>query len=154
LLLMVAAWAGARSHADGSSYFVQRMVREDLLDRSTTVVDNGRSSPFAYVMALGDRFAPWPVLIAAALALSWRDRPRQPVGGPPARPWLRRRRRREVAFLVWLWIGIPLLLFSPARTQHHWYTQPIYPACAILAAPALLFLIGGAPQRLQTVALM
>ena len=158
LLLIVAVWAAARSQADRSFTFVQRMVSEDLLARSTSVIDKGTSSPFAYATALADRFAPWPFAIAAAAALAWRDRRRRraagAAGGPPPRRWLRRRRGRETRLLLALWIAIPLAMFSLARTQHHWYLDPIYPACAILAAAALLFLVGGAPRQLKAAALV
>jgi hypothetical protein len=131
------------------------MVREDLFARSTSVIDKGTSSPFAYATALADRFAPWPFAVAAAAALAWRDRRRRRAEGEPApHRWLRRRRGREVQLLLWLWIAVPLAMFSLARTQHHWYLDPIYPACAILAAAALLFLVGGAPRQLKAAALV
>jgi hypothetical protein len=43
--------------------------------------------------------------------------------------------------LVWLWALLPLLAFSLARTQHHWYLDPTYPAWSILAAVAILNLM-------------
>jgi hypothetical protein len=152
LLAMVTTWAGARSQVDRSFYFVRRMVREDLFARSTSVIDKGTSSPFSYVASLGDRFAPWPFLIAAAALLVWLDRRRAAAaGGLPHRRWLR---RKGVWPLLALWIAIPLTLFSLARTQHHWYLDPIYPACAMLAAPALLYLAGRVPRRWQAAALV
>jgi 4-amino-4-deoxy-L-arabinose transferase-like glycosyltransferase len=153
LLLVVATWAGARSHADRSFYFVRRMVLEDLFARSTSVIDKGTSSPLSYLAALGDRFAPWPLLIAAAALWVWRERRRELAGGPGRRSWPWPR-RRGVLPLLGLWIGIPLTLFSLARTQHHWYLDPIYPACAMLAAPAILYLAGCVPRRLQAAALV
>jgi hypothetical protein len=151
LLGMVATWVGARSHADRSFYFVRRMVLEDLFARSTSLIDKGTSSPLAYLTGLGDRFAPWPFLILAAAALAWHGLRRAAAGGPRCRPWFR---RQGVLPLLGLWIGIPLTLFSLARTQHHWYLDPIYPACAMLAAPAILSLAGRAPQRFQAAALV
>jgi 4-amino-4-deoxy-L-arabinose transferase-like glycosyltransferase len=160
LLVMVATWVGARSHADRSFYFVRRMVLEDLFARSTSLIDKGTSSPLAYVTGLADRFAPWPFLILAAAALTWQERRRRAAargqdlaGSAPRRhrPWFR---REGVLPLLGLWIGIPLTLFSLARTQHHWYLDPIYPACAMLAAPAILYLAGRAPRRFQGAALI
>lgn len=146
LLLMVAAWAGARYQADGSFYFVRRMVVEDLFARSVSVIDKGTSSPLSYLTALTDRFAPWPLLVVVAALLAWRERRRV--------SWLRRLSRQGVLLLLGLWIAIPLALFSLARTQHHWYLDPIYPACAMLAAPAVLYLAGRARRRWQAAALI
>src|SRR5258708_31547680 len=102
LLAMVATWAGARSPADRSFYFVRRMGVEDLLARSTSVIDKGTSSPLSYLASLGDRFAPWPFLIAAAALLVWLDPPRTVAAGGLPR---RRRLRRQGGWpLLALWI--------------------------------------------------
>ncbi len=155
LLLIVAVWAAARSHADQSFTFVQRMVREDLFARSTSVIDRGTSSPSAYAMALADRFAPWPLAVAAAAALAWWNRRRRDAAvTPQARRWLRSRRGREVEILLWLWIALPLAMFSLARTQHHWYLDPIYPACAIVTAMAVLFLMRSIPRQFKAAGLV
>jgi len=132
--LPVAAWAYARYQADGSAYFLERMVREDLVARSTTIIDKGDYSLFGYVGALFDRFAPWPVLIVLAALLAWRT-----AGFRLAPLW--RRHRHSALPLLFLWTAIPLALFSVSRTQHHWYLDPIYPACAMLAAAAALYLV-------------
>ncbi|MBV8199405.1 MAG: glycosyltransferase family 39 protein, partial [Acidobacteria bacterium] len=72
---IVGSWAAARWRADGSPDFLLRMVREDVVGRSTAIVDNSTSSPFGYVTALFDRFAPWPLLIiAAGGAMLWTGR--------------------------------------------------------------------------------
>jgi hypothetical protein len=44
--------------------------------------------------------------------------------------------------LVAVWALVPLCLFSVARTQHHWYLDPTYPAWAMLAAIGLLKVMG------------
>ncbi len=129
-LAVCGAWALARWHADGSPYFLQRMVGEDLLARSLREIDKGRSYPWSYVESLFDRFAPWPLLILGGLfatgATGW-GRLREVLG----------RRGRRVAPLVALWIAVPLTLFSVARTHHHWYMDPVYPALAVVAAGSL-----------------
>ncbi len=132
--LIVAAWAAARWYADGTPYFLLRMLREDLFLRSTRIIDNTTFSPFGYVTALFDRFAPWPVVIVVAvwLSLTW------PGWRPSA---LARRLRRGVLPLLVLWVAVPLVLFSLCRTQHHWYLDPTYPACAMLAGLAVLTLL-------------
>jgi 4-amino-4-deoxy-L-arabinose transferase-like glycosyltransferase len=144
-VLPVAAWAAARWHADGSTYFLVRMVREDLLDRSTRVIDKVTYSPFGYVAALFDRFAPWPLLIVLA-ALSdvvalrlWKAAGARALAARLGR--LRRLRHGRSRLLVLLWALVPLVLFSLSKTQHHWYLDPSYPAWALWAALAILDLV-------------
>jgi len=140
--LVVGAWAFARWRADGSPDFLLRMFREDVVGRSTSIVDQSTSSPFGYVTGIFDRFAPWPVLMLAAAGVALRagdpQRAARPARlQPPVRP--------EITRLLVLWIGIPLVFFSVVRTQHHWYLDPTYPALAMAAAGCALFLVARTP---------
>src|ERR1700720_1277156 len=143
--LIVGAWAFARWRADGSPDFLLRMFREDVVGRSTSIVDKSTSSPFGYVMGIFDRFAPWPVLMLAAAAVALR------AGSDPERPL--RPRRPEITPLLALWIGRPLVFFSVLRTQHHWYLDPTYPALAMVAAGCALFLVERTPSHRRTLAI-
>jgi 4-amino-4-deoxy-L-arabinose transferase-like glycosyltransferase len=143
--LIVGAWGFARWRADGSPDFLLRMFREDVVGRSTSIVDKSTSSPFGYVTGIFDRFAPWPVLMLAAAAVALR------AGSDPERPL--RSRRREITRLLVLWIGIPLVFFSVVRTQHHWYLDPTYPALAMVAAGCALFLVERTPSHRRTLAI-
>jgi 4-amino-4-deoxy-L-arabinose transferase-like glycosyltransferase len=130
-LALIAAWALARWQADGTPYFLQRMVGEDLFARSLREIDKGTTGFWSYLTSLLDRFAPWPLLLLGALCArgvaGWRrDWAGWSVKG-----------RRAAALLV-LWIAVPLFLFSVARTHHHWYMDPLYPALAAATACALL----------------
>ena len=141
---VVAAWALARWRADGTAYFLVRMFREDLFLRSTRIIDHTTYSPFGYVTAFFDRFAPWPLAMLAAAWLALARKP--PKDGSPRRlSPLARRMRRGVLPLLLLWALVPLVLFSLSRTQHHWYLHPIYPACAMLAALSVLGLLRAVP---------
>src|SRR5436305_1686032 len=123
------SWALGRWHADGSPYFLQRMVGEDLLARSLREIDKGRSYPLSYVVSLFDRFAPWPLLILGGLftaGAAGRGRLQAVLGS----------RGFRMAPLLALWTAVPLVLFSIARTHHHWYLDPVYPALAMMAAGA------------------
>ena len=147
------AWAAARWHADGSPYFLQRMVGEDLLARSLREIDKGRSAPWSYLVSLFDRFAPWPLLLLAAAFLAARTAGWRGIWSA----WTRRRRRGDwspAARLLALWIAVPLLLFSVARTHHHWYLDPVYPALATVAAAALLWLLRRTAPERRTVAFL
>jgi 4-amino-4-deoxy-L-arabinose transferase-like glycosyltransferase len=132
---VVGAWGWARWHADGSAYFLQRMVGEDLLARSLREIDKGHSDTMSYLASLCDRFAPWPLLLIGAALLAVRTRGWRRLG----ESWGRKGRR--VAPLLTFWIGVPLVLFSIARTHHHWYMDPVYPALAAVTAWVLLALL-------------
>ena len=132
LCAVILGWVLARAWVDGSLYFVETMVRGDLFERATRVLDEEATRPAAYLGVLLDRFAPWPLFILAAALLGRKGR-LVPQSG----------RQR----LVLLWALIPLLAFSLVRTQHHWYLDPSYPAWAMLAAAATLSLMASAAQR-------
>jgi hypothetical protein len=133
LLLIIMAWMVARTRADHSTYFVDRMIREDLLGRSFQNVDAGTQGPWQYTLALFDRFAPWPVFIVAAALMGKRVQFATLPGH---------------ARLVLAWALVPLVAFSLAHTQHHWYLDPTYPAWSMLAANAALGLMAaGESQR-------
>jgi 4-amino-4-deoxy-L-arabinose transferase-like glycosyltransferase len=139
--LPVAGWAAARWHADASPYFLERMVREDLCDRSLRVIDQVTYSPWSYVGALHDRLAPWPAMVWVGAILGARRR-RWRLGA------LYERLAEGRLPLLLLWAFVPFVLFSLARTQHHWYLDPVYPAWALLGAVALTGLLGrSAPGR-------
>jgi len=120
------------------------MVGEDLLARSLREIDKGTTDPWSYVESLFDRFAPWPLLL---IGVAFRA-----VRAQGWRAWLRRetwgRKGRQAAPLLALWIVVPLLLFSAARTHHHWYLDPVYPALAAVTAWGLLWVLRRtAPER-------
>jgi 4-amino-4-deoxy-L-arabinose transferase-like glycosyltransferase len=131
--VLVGGWAVLRTVHDGTPYFVKRMISEDLLMRATHSVDGGTSLPWSYLLGLFDRFAPWPVL----LLFAWFSRGRAHAS----------LRHRSSIRLLLLWALLPLTLFSLARTHHHWYLDPTYPAWAMLAALAVLELSRRVPWR-------
>jgi 4-amino-4-deoxy-L-arabinose transferase-like glycosyltransferase len=140
LLSIILAWVLARYWVDGSMYFVNRMIHEDLIERSTHTIDFETYKPWGYLAVLLDRFAPWPLFILAGLV----------YGGQ------RITAQTDGSRLVWLWALVPLLAFSLARTQHHWYLDPTYPAWSILAATSSLNLmvLSTARARLMIVGLL
>jgi len=145
--LPVAAWAAARIQADGSTHFLEMMVQEDLLARSTSIIDKVTYSPFGYLGTLFDRFAPWPLLILGAAFLAAREERfrLRALSRRLAQGWLP---------LLLLWALVPLVLFSISRTQHHWYLDPSYPAWAMLGALAGLELMRRAPAARRKAAVL
>jgi hypothetical protein len=147
-LAAAGAWGAARWHADGSPYFLQRMIGEDLLARSMREIDQGTTDSWSYVESLFDRFAPWPLLLLGAAAVAVRTHGWRRIGNA----WGRKGRR--AAPLLTLWIAVPLVLFSLARTHHHWYLDPVYPALAALTAWALLVLLRRVSPQRRTMAFL
>lgn len=149
---IVGAWALARTLADGSGHYVGRMFYEDLLQRSTQNIDGGATQPLGYVEGVFDRFAPWPLFLLAAWPLARRRlrgacttgvlSPRQPVAlAAPAR-------HLSLRWRLAIWVCVPLCMFSVARTHHHWYLDPMYPAMAMLAASAALTVLRRLPPAI------
>jgi 4-amino-4-deoxy-L-arabinose transferase-like glycosyltransferase len=134
---VVVAWMLARVRHDGSAYFVSRMFREDLFWRATRVLDDETVRPWGYLAVLFERFAPWPLLLLAALSMA-----RSTVGLQS--PYMR---------LLLLWTLVPLLSFSLARTQHHWYLDPTYAAWSMLTAIAAMRLMRSGVSQLQVLTL-
>lgn len=139
-------WGAARWHADGSPYFLQRMIGEDLLARSMREIDQGTTDSWSYLESLFDRFAPWPLLLLGAAAVAARTHGWRRIWNA----W--GRKGRLAAPLLTLWIAVPLVLFSLARTHHHWYLDPVYPALAALTAWALLALLRRVSPARRTLA--
>jgi 4-amino-4-deoxy-L-arabinose transferase-like glycosyltransferase len=127
IFLIAGTWVVARSVAEDSAEFVRRMFVEDLLLRSTTAIDPVEASVWDYPGALFDRFAPWPLLVVFAWALSGR--------------FVRQRIGADWAVLLWCYCLVPLLLFTLARTHHSHYIVPLYPAWAVLGAVAVMELL-------------
>lgn len=131
--LSIGGWIIARSIADGLTYFVMRMIREDLFARSTSAIDRGSYVPWDYVGVMFDRLAPWPIVAL----LSWLCARR-----------LQSHSRPKQTQLLLLWALVPLAMFSIAHTHHHWYMDPSYPAWAMIAAAGCLALMRSVPPQL------
>jgi 4-amino-4-deoxy-L-arabinose transferase-like glycosyltransferase len=123
-LVVAVTWVIARSVAEGSWEFAQRMFVEDLILRSTTMIDEGKSGTWDYVGGLFDRLAPWPLVVLAAVVL--------------CRRFATRRLTSDMATLLWLFALTPAILFTLIQTHHFWYIIPTYPAWSILAAAAIM----------------
>lgn len=133
LALVASVWSVARSVSEASTEFIRRMFLEDLVLRTTAVIDSGQhNGPFDYVWALGDRFAPWLLFIAAATWSSSR--------------FLAERTSSDASTLLWTYALVPLALFSVAQTHHSWYILPTYPAWSIIGGCAIVQLL----QRART----
>ena len=133
ITLSIGGWIIARSIVDGSTYFVMRMIREDLFARSAHRIDLGSYAPWDYLGVLFDRLAPWPIVAL----LSWLCARR-----------IQSHSQAKQRQVLLLWAFVPLAMFSIAQTHHHWYMDPSYPAWAMIAAGGCLALMRWAPPQL------
>lgn len=123
-------WAALRMQADGI-VFLRTMIDVDLLKRGATQLETSTWSAFHYLAFLGDRLAPWsavPILAFGCVIYARFGRRRAAALRNMERPdW-------------WLYGAVilpALLLFSLARTQHHWYIYPAVPFLILFAVEML-----------------
>ena len=129
--LIVAPWAIARWRLDGALFFHQ-IFFEDLVARTTRVLDGHEGSPFYYLYILQKHQYDW--LVAAAVALACLPR-----------PWARVRALFSPAhgdrFMVVLflsWGAATLVLPTVAATKLGWYLNSFYPLFALGVAWLLI----------------
>lgn len=119
-LIPVLPWAWARWQFDGSRFF-EIMFFYDVLKRSSEVIEGHQASVLLYV---DDLFRVFTIPILLTICGLCSRRVRDAIRSPDL-------------LLILLWIGLPLLVYSVAKTRLYWYTYPIYPAVAIFAAVLL-----------------
>lgn len=119
-------WLLLRYNLDGFTFF-NSMIKNDLLNRTTSNVDLLPSFPFFYpIVLLGDSF-PWSLILLIA---------------PFYKNELRIENNNEVKIsinlsnfykepIIFFWLVIPFIMFSLIRTKVDWYLVPIYPPFAI-----------------------
>ncbi|HBN09413.1 MAG TPA: hypothetical protein DD435_12445 [Cyanobacteria bacterium UBA8530] len=109
-------WAVLRFGRDGFTFF-DLMIRTDLLKRTSQPLEGHVGNFWYYFEVLKGNYLYWAIFLALALLL---QRFFKPEGMPP-----------KAGLAIILWIVVPFLLFSVARTKLAWYILPIYPALAI-----------------------
>ena len=115
-VLMVAPWyvtVGVISHGD----FYRVAVKQQLVDRLTTVMEQHGGFPGYYMASSLLAFYPWSTFLPAAILAAY----------------TRRRLEPNLGFLLG-WIVGPMVLLECVRTKIVHYYVPSYPACALLAA--------------------
>lgn len=120
-LIPILPWALARYMADGTRFF-EVMFFYDVVKRSTEVIEGHDRSAFLYVLKLLSPFLV-PILWMAYIASAQKTRDIF---------------RRHHMVLPLLWVGIPLLMYSLARTRIGWYAYPMFAPVAIMAGIALV----------------
>lgn len=131
LAAVVLPWYLAVWQAHGWDYIAPFFLSDNLGRFATETLGPSRSV-FYYIHVFLSDFFPWSLLLAAAL-VSWRRLRREaPAGSSPG-------------WLLLCWAGVVFLLFSLSRNKQEYYIAPMYPACAVLIAGALVRLPGLRP---------
>lgn len=121
--LPILIWAVARFQYDGMTFF-SKMVSIDLLSKTTSVIERHVGGPFYYVIFLFEFFGPWMLLLIILAGIEIQNS-----------FFLKQKRHFKFnsrTIGIFLWVFIPLLFFSIAKTKVRWYIIPVYPPLSIL----------------------
>jgi hypothetical protein len=115
----VLIWGTLRFAFDGMS-FLEKMVTFDLLSRSSTPLEGHSGTSSYYLLTLQYGYWHWLLILSGSFVLYLAVAHKNSVRSP-----------RNVTSLLVLWIFIPLLIYSYAKTKITWYMLPTFPALAI-----------------------
>lgn len=121
-IIPVAIWATLRFSYDGWTFF-SNMINYDLLERSSTAIEDHVGGPFYYLKLLLNvhYYGLWmAVLVVFIIATLIRI----------DKEFLSANQRTLLGLI--LWVLVPLVLFSIAKTKIRWYIFPAFPPLAIL----------------------
>ncbi|AMQ20714.1 glycosyltransferase family 39 protein [Geobacillus zalihae] len=121
----VLAWAFARYHYDGFSFFKQ-MIGYDLLLRSTRPIEGHIGDETYYGIILVHFFFWWLALLVGIMVISYMQGVRLLAFEGTDH------RLKEDVIGILLWICVPLLMFTIAKTKIRWYILPVYPPLCML----------------------
>lgn len=136
MLLPILVWGVIRYQYDGLEFF-KRMMMYDLLHRSDTTIEGHTGGIFYYIFILYRFFRYW-LLILGLLVL-----PCLLKKDFSFKKFITSEKRNDMIGIV-LWVLVPFLLFTMAKTKVRWYILPIYPALSIIVGVlASQFLLKG-----------
>jgi 4-amino-4-deoxy-L-arabinose transferase-like glycosyltransferase len=120
-----ALWAVARWQIDHWTFF-ERMIAQDLIGVTTSVLDGHAKSPFFYLDVLQKHHYDWLIAAAAAILLvsAWS----RSAVGRMFRFW---RSDDDLLALIGGWVVMTLLVPSLLQTKLPWYLNPFYPLFAL-----------------------
>lgn len=110
-------WGSLRFHQDGLRFF-ENMINYDLLNRSENSIEGHTGGVFYYLLTLLRYHGCWIILLIAS-ALYY------------AAPIYNNIKKKSNVMLICLWIVLPFILYTIAKTKIEWYILPIYPPIAI-----------------------
>ncbi|NRD77673.1 glycosyltransferase family 39 protein [Bacillus sp. BRMEA1] len=122
MVLPIFIWGLFRYQYDGVTFF-KGMIFYDLLKRSSSAIEGHIGDKFYYFDVFWKYFKYWLTLMAglmAALILQ-----NAPIN-------IFKSEKKSLFIGICLWIIVPLLLFTFAKTKIRWYILPVYPPIAIV----------------------
>lgn len=133
IILPIAIWSIIRYQYDGFTFF-KGMIMYDLLHRSTTTIEGHVGGMYYYIEILLRFFKYWIVILGLFVVLYFFNRKNVFINPE----------KKAYMIGLCLWIIIPFILFTIAKTKVRWYIMPIYPPLAIMiGAISSRFLIKG-----------
>lgn len=131
--LPILSWGALRFFQDGWTFF-KMMIQLDLLARSARPLEGHIGGMGYYFGVLKGNYGYWLAFLLIVLLLHF------VLGNrllPPDKPRL----------AIILWIVVPFVLFTLARTKLAWYVIPIYPAVAIWLGEMMSRIIRGSTEH-------
>lgn len=124
MLLPIFVWVTVRYQYDGLNFF-KGMILYDLLHRSSAPIENHVGSVFYYVGILYQFSSLWIIILClfSMLFLFKKDY--------SFNTFLTILKKQDVIGIL-LWILIPFILFTIAKTKIRWYILPVYPPISII----------------------
>ncbi|OIK09943.1 glycosyltransferase [Bacillus sp. MUM 116] len=122
MIIPILAWASVRYQYDGFEFFRQ-MVVYDLLQRSSAPIEGHIGGKNYYALVMYKYFGIW-LTILFGLALLYTSNNLSTLE--------KKSENRFYKIGIGLWVLIPLLFFSFAKTKIRWYILPVYPPLSII----------------------
>lgn len=117
LVLPILLWGILRYNQDGFRFF-ENMINYDLLDRSSNSIEGHTGGIFYYMFTILRYNGAWfIILIPCTVYYVFSN--------------FNKITKNKYILLIALWIILPFVLFSIAKTKIKWYILPIYPPLAI-----------------------
>jgi 4-amino-4-deoxy-L-arabinose transferase-like glycosyltransferase len=122
MIIPILAWAFVRYQYDGFEFF-RKMVEYDLLQRSSAPIEGHIGGKLYYVLVLNKYFSFWlAILLGLVLLYTFKE----------LSPEITKSENKFYILGICLWIFIPLLFFTLAKTKVRWYIIPIYIPLSII----------------------
>lgn len=111
-------WAILRFQNDRFVFF-KKMIEFDLLERTSRTLEGHTGGPFYYLLTFQYGYFYWLLALVAGLVLyAALYRSIDKI-------------EKNTALLLFLWITVPLVLYTIAKTKITWYILPVFPAFAV-----------------------